>query len=114
MATKEGLQQFEAQITAAGVVFGTVVPANQRRYVYRIKTANQFAGANQLQFGFDTGGVPTVIDFIEHAAQFDMWIDPDELKEDALPIYIIAAGNSFYGITNNGNCRVRLLYEDSE
>jgi len=111
---KRGLQWARGTITAAGVTFGTVVATNMRRYIYKIKTANQFAGANQLQFGYDTAGVPTVMDYIEHATQYEMWNDPDELREDALPIYIIPAGGQPYGITDNGNCIVYILYEDSE
>lgn len=48
---KEGLQSALGTITNAGIAFGSHVPANMRRYIYKLKTANQFAGANQLQFG---------------------------------------------------------------
>jgi len=112
---KRALYSALGTITAAGVSFGSAVPANMRRYIYKIKTANQFAGPNQLQIGHRTGvGVPVVLDRIEHATQYEMWNDPDELEEDSAPIYIIPAGATPYGITNNGNCLCYILYEDSE
>ena len=113
---KRGLQSDLGTITNAGVAFGSHVPANMRRYIYKIKTANQFAGPNQLQFGHQTA-VPAniILDHIEHAVQYDMWNDPDELKEDSMPIYIVPAGSQLYGIASAaGNIMVYVLYEDSE
>lgn len=114
MADKRALNSVLGAITNAGVAFGSHVPANMKRYVYKIKTANQFAGANQLQFGHQTA-VPAnvILDWIEHAVQYDMWNDPEELHEDSLPIYIIPAGSQFYAITDNGDCMVYLVYEDA-
>lgn len=116
MLDKRGLNSVLGTVTNAGVAFGSHVPANMRRYIYKIKTANQFAGANQLQFGHQTAAPANVIlDYIEHAVQYDMWNDPDELREDALPIYIIPAGSQLYGIASAaGNIMVYVLYEDSE
>jgi len=101
--------------TVGGIAFGTVVPANMRRYIYKIKTANQFAGANQLQFGHITAPAAGVIlDYIEHAVQYDMWNDPDELKEDALPIYILPAGSRPWGLASAaGNIFTLIVYEDA-
>lgn len=116
MVDKRGLNSVVGTITNAGVAFGSHVPANMRRYIYKIKTANQFAGANQLQFGHQTA-VPAnvVLDYIEHAVQYDMWNDPDDLKEDALPIYIIPAGSQPWGIASAaGNIMVYIEYEDAE
>lgn len=116
MVDKRALNSALGTITNAGIAFGSHVPANMRRYIYKIKTANQFAGANQLQFGYQTA-VPAnvVLDYIEHAVQYDMWNDPDELREDALPIYIIPAGSQPWGMASAvGNIYVYILYEDSE
>lgn len=118
MADKRGLNSVVGTVTNAvgGVAFGSAVPANMRRYIYKIKTANQFAGPNQLQFGHQTAPAAGVIlDYIEHAVQYDMWNDPDELREDALPIYILPAGSRPWGLASAaGNIRVYIEYEDSE
>ena len=113
---KRGLNSVVGTITDAGVAFGTVVPANMRRYIYKIKTANQFAGPNQLQFGYKPTGAAVILDYIEHANQYDMWNDPDEVKEDSAPIYILPAGSQPYGIGSavGGTIYVFILYEDSE
>ena len=116
MPDKRALNSALGTITNAGVPFGFAVPADMRRYIYKIKTANQFAGANQLQFGHQTA-VPAnvILDWIEHAVQYDMWNDPDEVHEDSAPIYIIPAGSQPYGIASAaGNIMVYIEYEDSE
>jgi len=116
MPDKRGLQPLQATAVLAGGVFGTLVAANMRRYIYKIKTANQFAGPNQLNLGYsdDAGATHTDLDYIEHAVQYDMWTDPDEVKEDSLPIYIIPAGNQIYLETDAGDIECYFLYEDSE
>jgi hypothetical protein len=116
MVDKKGLQTQRGTATTAGGVIGTEVASNMRRYIYKIKTANQYAGANQLTLGYsdDDGVSSTTLDYIEHATQYEMWNDPDVLKEDALPIYIVPAGNKLYAITDNGNVELYYEYEDSE
>jgi len=116
MVDKRALNSVLGTITNAGVAFGTHVPANMRRYIYKIKTANQFAGPNQLQFGHQTAAPANVVlDYIEHAVQYDMWNDPDELTEDSLPIYIIPAGSQPWGIASAaGDIMVYIVYEDAE
>lgn len=122
MIDKRGLQSVWGKVTTApgdtkiGVVVGTEVASNMRRYIYKIKTNNQYAGANQLRLGYsdDEGETATTLDYIDHATEHEMWNDPDELKEDALPIYIIPSGNKIFGVTDNGDCYVYFLYEDSE
>lgn len=112
---KRGLQSVVGTVTNAGVAFGTAVSTNKRRYIYKIKTANQFAGPNQLRFGYKPTGAAVILDYIEHAVQYDMWNDPDDLKEDALPIYILPAGSQAYGICSAaGIIYVYIEYEDSE
>lgn len=117
MVDKRGLQSVLGTVTHAGNVFGSEVSSDMRRYIYKIKTANQFAGANQLDFGHsaDEGVTHTTLDYIEHTTEKEMWNDPDELKEDALPIYIVPSGNKLYGAAgSDGNIYVYILYEDSE
>jgi len=116
MIDKRGLQTQQATATTGDAVFGTEVPSNMRRYIYKVKTDNQFAGANQLEIGYsdDDGATHTTLDYIDHATQYEMWCDPDTLKEDALPIYIIPAGNKLFLTTDNGNVECYFVYEDSE
>ena len=116
MVDKRGLQSLQDTATTAGGVIGTEVPDNMRRYIYKLKMANQFAGANQLELGYsdDNGATHTTLDYIEHATQYEMWNDPDVLPEDALPIYIIPAGSKIYVITDNGDVECYFEYEDSE
>jgi len=118
MVDKRALNSVVGTVTNAvgGVAFGSVVPANMRRYIYKIKTVNLFAGLNLLTFGHQTApaaGVP--LDYIGHATQYEMWNDPDEIREDALPIYILPAGSQAWGLASAaGNIYVYIEYEDSE
>jgi hypothetical protein len=116
MIDKRGLQSLQDTATTAGGVIGTEVPDNMRRYIYKIKTANQYNGANQLELGYskDGGTTHTTLDYIDHTVQHDMWNDPDTLHEDSLPIYIIPGGNKTYVITDNGDVECYFEYEDSE
>jgi len=116
MVDKRGLQTLQGTATTVAGVLGEEVESNMRRYIYKLKTANQHAGANQLTLGYsdDDGASFTLLDYIEHATQYEMWNDPDVLKEDALPIYIIPAGYKIYVITDNGDVECYFEYEDSE
>ena len=115
MPDKRALNSEQIAITNAGVPFVSAVAVNMHRYIYKIHTANQFNGPNQLQFGHITAPAAAVIlDFIEHANLYDMWNDPDEITEHSLPIYILPAGSSPYGIASAaGNIEVYILYEDA-
>jgi len=94
-----------------GTNIGTAVPANHRRYVYSIKTENQFAGPNDLTLS--VGAVN--LDVISHLALGDMREDPEVLLENSLPIYIIEAAGQLVGTTSAaGNCFVRILFVDSQ
>lgn len=116
MPDKRGLNSAIGDIAIGGTSFGTTVPTNMRRYIYKIKTVNRFAGLNLLSFGHKTGAAAAVIlDHIGHATEYEMWNDPDEVKEDSAPIYILPAGSKAYGICSAaGNIYVYILYEDSE
>jgi len=116
MINKRGLQTQQATATTGDAVFGTEVPSNMRRYIYKIKTSNQFAGANQLEIGYsdDDGATHTTLDYIDHATQYEMWCDPDNPTENSLPLYIIPADNKLFLTTDNGNVEVYIEYEDSE
>jgi len=93
----------------AGTNIGTAVPVHHRRYVYSIKTENQFAGPNILTMSV---GVVNV-DVISHLAAGDMREDPEVLMEDSLPIYILEATEQLVGTPSAGNCFVRILFVDA-
>jgi len=121
MVDKRALNPASGTLTnvAAGNVIGTVVPANMRRYIYKLKVNNEFAGANELTLGYSADNGVTLLpvgglDRIPFQVVGGIWNDPDELSENALPIYIIPAGNQISGLTDNGIVRVYVLYEDSE
>lgn len=114
MVKREELQHKTHAATAVAALAGTVVPANMRRYIYKIKTVNQFAGANRLQISYGTLLVVTAaIDYVDHATQYETWVDPDELKDDSAPLYILEAGTYLWLGTNNGNCQVTVWYIDA-
>lgn len=93
----------------AGTNIGTAVPAHHRRYVYSIKTENQFAGINDLTIS--VGAVN--FDVISHLALGDMREDPEVLLENSLPLYILEAAEQLVGTPSGGNCFVRILFVDA-
>jgi len=98
---------------AAYQSLGSAIPANMRRYVYRIKAVNQFAGNNMLNLARGPAAAEVVIDHIQAATQYETYIDPDELKEDSAPLYIFEAVDANIRVmTNNGNMDVLIIYAD--
>ena len=88
---RDELRTQVADITTVDSAIGSNVPPNMRRYIYKIKAINEHAVANLLTLGVRENGAvaTTIIDYIRWATQYEMWNDPDELKEDALPLYIV-------------------------
>lgn len=116
MVDKRALNSVLCAVTTISTVFGSVVPTNMRRYIYKIKTVNQQAGDNEIDFGHAVAALlpaHTTLDYIDHATEHEMWNDPDELKENAVPIYIIPAANQIYAQSNNGDAWLYILYEDA-
>lgn len=101
MLKRDELRTVTATITTTEGNVGSAVPQNMRRFIYKIKATNEHAIANLLTLGKRENGVlvTTVIDRIRWATQYEIWNDPDELEEDATPLYIVegagAAGTSF-------------------
>ncbi len=92
---------------------GSQIPSNMRRYVYRIKATNQFNGANKLTLARGPAGSEAAVDYIQAAVQYDIWNDPDEVTEQAAPIYIFEAEDEYIRvITNAGDCNVFIIYTD--
>lgn len=115
---REELQHISATAAAGAAALmagSTVAPANMRRYIYRIKTVNEFAGANTLTLNRGSATVVgALIDEIAHATQYEMWTDPDDLKEDSAPLYILEAAEGLWLSTDAGNCQVTIWYLDAE
>jgi hypothetical protein len=117
---RDELKTAVATITPADANVGSAVPANMFRFIYKLKVTNLFAGANLLTLGKreNGAGATTVIDYVQAATQYETWNDPDELKEDAAPLYIIggkgSTGDSYVrAVTNNGNAYLTLWYVDA-
>jgi hypothetical protein len=78
-------------INVNDITLGTAVPQNMRRYIYRVKFISQFAGPNQFTLGKRENGaaVTTIVDYLQTVVLDEMVVDPDEVKEDAAPLYTI-------------------------
>lgn len=98
---------------AAYQSLGSAIPANMRRYVYRIKAVNQHGAANMLNLARGPALAEVVIDHIQAATQYETYIDPDEFKEDAAPIYIFEAVDANIRVlTDNGDMDVFIIFAD--
>jgi len=121
MISRDELLQAVATVTNADADIGTAIPANKRRFIYRIKLVNAFAGPNLLTLGKreNGAGATTPIDYVQLAVQYDIFRDPEELKEDAAPLYIIegaGAGGASHmrGVMDAGNAYLSYWYVDAE
>jgi hypothetical protein len=117
---RDELRTQTGQVTTADANFGSVVPANMRRYIYGIKVVNEYAGANLLTLGKreDGAGSTTVVDYWHAATQYESLVHPDELKEDALPLYAVegkgSTGDSYVrAVTDLGNAYLTIWYVDA-
>ena len=121
MITRDELLQAVATVTVADADIGGAIPANMRRFIYRIRLGNAFAGPNLLTLGHrENGAVGTTnIDYVQLAVQYDIVADPEELTEEAMPLYIIegaGAGGASHlrGIMSAGNAYLTYWYIDAE
>lgn len=105
---KRALTPATAVCPTGGLAIGSTVGASHRRYIYSIKTENQYAGSNVLTLTRNG----TTVDVLFHLGLGDMVSHPDEPKEDSLPIYILGPGETLTGTTDNGDCFVRILFAD--
>ena len=105
--------------TNVATAFGTAVPINQRRYIYKIHTQNLVAGVNTLTVSWGpVAGITANFQTIGHTLLNDQYVDPDVLLDNALPLYIIngtaALVNFLWLTTAVGNCTVTVWYEDED
>jgi hypothetical protein len=91
----DNLRTVTGAVTNADATLGSAVPVDFTRYIYRIRFIST-VGAQQLQVGKRENGAAgtTNIDTIQTAVPNEMITDPDELKEDAAPLYVIKGGPS--------------------
>ena len=91
MLKRDDIKTTVATVTTADANVGSAIPQNMRRFIYRIKAINIHTGANLLTLGKreDGAGVTTTIDYVQFATQYEIFPDPDELKEDSAPLYVI-------------------------
>ena len=105
-----------ALITANDAAYqslGSQIPSDMRRYVYRIKAINQHGGANKLTIARGPAASEVAVDYIQAATEFETWIDPDEMKVDAAPIYIFETVDEYIRvITDNGDMDVFIIFAD--
>lgn len=96
MINRDELRTVTGAVGLAEVTIGNPVPVDMVRFIYRIRYISTFAGPNQLQIGSRENGAvgTTALDFLQSAVIDEMITDPDELKEDAAPLYVIHGGPS--------------------
>jgi len=121
MIDKRGLQSkhypvtaVEADLVATGEAATSVVPANMRRYIYRVKVQDDSAAPNLVELKKQIlPAAAEVVDQFRLVLASESYVDPDELKEDALPLYILEAGCHMRAV-GTGVASMLLEYEDSE
>lgn len=92
------IDELKSVTAAVGLVeatIGSAVPVDMTRYIYRVRFIST-PGAQQLLVGKRENGAggTTNIDTIQAAVPLEMITDPDELKSDAAPLYVIKGGPS--------------------
>ena len=120
MIRREDLTSLNCAATIVATAFGTLVPTNQRRYIYKIHTLNLFAGVNILTVSWGpVAGVTADFETIGHTLVNDQYVDPEDgIQDNALPLYVINGGaatpavNYLWLTTSAGNCTVTVWYED--
>jgi len=120
MVDKRGLQSKRYEVTAGEADIGNDVPVNMRRYIYRVKVQDDSGAANLVELKSQLGDEDAVVvDQFRLVTPHETYVDPDELREDALPLYIIEGSTSAtVGMSlravGDGDASLLLEYEDSE
>ena len=75
----------------AEVTVGSAIPQNHRRFIYRIRFTNLGVGPSILMLGKRENGAAatTAVDNIQAVILDEMITDPEELREDSAPLYVI-------------------------
>lgn len=116
---RDELKTAVATVTVGEANVGSAIPANMFRFIYRIKVTNLFNGANKLTLRkVENGGAVQTIDYVQCALLYDIFPDPEELKEDSAPLYTIggkgSTGDSYIrAVTDSGNAYLTVWYIDA-
>ena len=118
---KDALHTTSYLVTNVDTAFGSQIPINMLRYIYRVKWINLFDGANLLTLGKRENGAgpPTVVvDVFQAALQYDQDTDLEDLDENSAPLYVIggtgATGASFlWAVATQNNMILVIWYEDA-
>jgi len=120
----DSIKTVTVTVTPAEADVGSAIPQDTKRSIYKIKVTNLVAGANRTQLRkIENGGASTLIDQFQQEVLGENWYDPDDLKEDSAPLYIVegpvvtpttpAAGTSHIrAMTDVGNAYMTLWYVD--
>jgi len=115
----EELQTARVVATTVEADLGNKIAQNFRRYIYRVKVINRHKGPNELTFGDRLGvAAMTTADTYQMVTQHETQVDPDEIKKDSLPIYVIqgstaTADRLLRVVTNNGDADILVQYVDA-
>jgi len=121
MLNRDDLKTTVATVTTADANVGSAIPQNMRRFIYAIKAINLHTAANLLTLGKRENGeavTTTTIDDIQFSTQYETQKDPDELKEDSAPLYIVegkgATGDSYLrAVVGSGTAYLTIWYIDA-
>lgn len=111
MLNRSELKTVTIAVTDVDTQVGTVVPINMRRYIYRAKFRNTVNAPNIITLGHrqNGAGATTVLDTTGLVVLHQTEYDPDELKEDSAPLYVVEGPASTPTVTPVGNSTVRTL-----
>lgn len=110
MFNRDELKSVTVAVAAVDADFGSAVPINMRRFIYRVKFVNTVNAPNVCVFGKreNGAGATTVIDRYAAVVLNQTEIEPDSLEEDSAPLYIIEGPASNFGIVPVGNSTMRI------
>lgn len=113
------IQSVAATVTVADAAVGSNIPQNMFRYVYKVKVTNLNAGPNLVSIGKreNGAGATTNLDNVQATLVNDLFEDGD-LKEDAVPLYVIGGAgavgvSTFRAVCSAGTAMVTVWYKDA-
>ncbi|MFA6358891.1 MAG: hypothetical protein WCY09_09575 [Candidatus Omnitrophota bacterium] len=91
---RDEILSFTGAVAAADATFGSAIPVDVTRYIWRIRWISNL-GAEQLLVGRreNGAGATTNIDTLDARVPGQQQ-DPEELHEDSAPLYVIRGGPS--------------------
>ncbi|MBA7618714.1 hypothetical protein ES703_26045 [subsurface metagenome] len=117
MVDKRGLQSVRYEVPSPDENdIGTVVPANLRRYIYRVKVQEDSGNVNRVDLKkYIPPAEPETAELVDEfrLTSHETYIDPKQLTEDALPLYILEGGSQMRAV-GVADASILLEYEDSE